>query len=289
MDFIPKEYALIFNNSKVIKARIFGKKESGGEVELLFLKPLSSGFLVHIRGKVKESAKLFFDDGLIAQITKLNSDGTRVVKFYRDGVPLSYHTLLEILEKIGSIPLPPYIKREATKDDETKYQSVFAEHFGSVAAPTASLHFTPELFSKVTAAHKHALVTLHVGSGTFLPVSSENILDHKMHGECYEISNAAKELCDSATPILAVGTTACRTIEEYARSKTINGECELFLHPQSQPSRINALLTNFHLPKSTLLMLVSSLLGREKTLELYSVAIKEDYRFYSYGDAMLIL
>jgi S-adenosylmethionine:tRNA ribosyltransferase-isomerase len=198
--------------------------------------------------------------------------------------------MLPIIDKIGHIPLPPYIQREDNAQDETEYQSVFAREEGAVAAPTASLHFTEGQHKRVCQNHEHAFVTLHVGSGTFKPVEADTITDHPMHSEYYDISDKAKEILDSNKPILSVGTTSTRTVEFYARHKDIQkGEANLFLHPNNKPIRVSHLLTNFHLPKSTLLMLVSSFVGVEKAQMLYAEAIKNRYRFYSYGDAMLFL
>ena len=289
--FIPKDCALIFNDTKVIKARLFGKKPSGGKSELLINRPLNATDVnVYIRGRVKVGTEIYFDENLSAKVTKLNDDGSREVNFFLDGKLLRFEELLPIIDKIGHIPLPPYIQREDESADADEYQSVFAKEEGAVAAPTASLHFTPEQHERICKTHKHAYVTLHVGSGTFKPVEAEIITEHPMHAEYYDISNAAKELLDSDIPILSVGTTSTRTIEFYAKhGKVQRGEANLFLHPQNKPSRVNHLLTNFHLPKSTLLMLVASFVGLEKTQELYAEAIKEKYRFYSYGDAMLIL
>ena len=190
------------------------------------------------------------------------------------------------MEKIGHVPLPPYIKRDDEKIDEREYQSVFAKKEGAVAAPTASLHFTEELLKKI---EKKAYLTLHVGAGTFKPVEVEDIRKHKMHSEFFEIPKKTAEILDSNEEIVAVGTTVTRTVEYYARTKKLVGECDLFLNPLNPPIRVNRLLTNFHLPKSTLIMLVASFIGREKTLNLYKEAIKSNYRFYSYGDAMLII
>jgi len=288
--FIPKDAALIFNNTKVIKARLYGKKSSGGKVELLINRPLNDFDVnVYIRGRVKEGSTLLFDDNLQARVLQLKADGSRVVRFFRDNKELCFEELLSIIDNIGHIPLPPYLQREDEDLDEQEYQSVFAKKEGAVAAPTASLHFTKELYNRIRATHPFAEVTLHVGSGTFKPVEAEVITDHPMHSEYYEIPPKAKELLDSNTPILAVGTTSTRTIEYYVRTHQTSGEANLFLHPQNPPKRVNHLLTNFHLPKSTLIMLVASFVGLEKTLKLYNEAIKERYRFYSYGDAMLIL
>jgi S-adenosylmethionine:tRNA ribosyltransferase-isomerase len=294
LDFLGDK-TFIFNDTKVIKARIFGIKESGGRIELLLNRPFKEGFLVYIRGKVKKGTKLYFDEGLMAEVVELLDDGSRVVKFKLPSskfqVPSKYEEiefleLVKILEKIGHVPLPPYIKRDDEKIDEREYQSVFAKKEGAVAAPTASLHFTEELLKKI---EKKAYLTLHVGAGTFKPVEVEDIRKHKMHSEFFEIPKKTAEILDSNEEIVAVGTTVTRTVEYYARTKKLVGECDLFLNPLNPPIRVNRLLTNFHLPKSTLIMLVASFIGREKTLNLYKEAIKSNYRFYSYGDAMLII
>jgi len=288
--FLPRGCAIVFNDTKVIKARIYGKKSSGGKVELLFNSPMEKNlYLVYIRGKVKKGYELFFEEGLKAKIVKLNEDGTREVKFFKDNKELDFESLVKILDKIGHIPLPPYIKRKDDKEDEKDYQTIFAKKEGAVAAPTASLHFTEELSEKLKKEHPFYFVTLHVGAGTFKPVETENILEHKMHKEYYEIPSSTKELLLNQNELLAVGTTVTRTIEYFIRSGKDFGESDLFLHPLNKPLRVNHLLTNFHLPKSTLLMLVASFIGIEKTLEIYKIAVKEKYRFFSYGDAMLIL
>ena len=185
--------------------------------------------------------------------------------------------------------MPPYIKRADNKDDESWYQSIFAKNMGAVAAPTASLHFDENMLQELKQKHEHAFITLHVGAGTFKGVESENILEHKMHSEYYEISKSAKAIINSTQKLLAVGTTSTRTVEYFVRSGASSGECDLFLHPLNPPKRVDFLLTNFHLPKSTLIMLVASFLGLEKTLELYKKAVEMKYRFYSYGDGMLII
>lgn len=289
--FIPEDCALIFNDTKVIKARLYGSKPSGGKIELLINRALNANDVhVYIRGRVKVDQEILFDENLKAVIKELKDDGTRIVNFFVNGQLLRFEDLLPIIEKIGHIPLPPYIQREDNEEDATEYQTVFAKAEGAVAAPTASLHFTPEQHERVCKNHKHAYVTLHVGSGTFKPVEADVITEHPMHSEFYEISKEAKEILDSDQPILSVGTTSTRTVEFYARHKEqTSGEANLFLHPNNKPLRVNHLLTNFHLPKSTLIMLVASFVGLEKTLELYEEAIKNKYRFYSYGDAMLII
>ena len=285
LDFVGDKH-FIFNNTKVIKARIYGVKETGGKVELLLNRPIKDKFLVFIRGKVKKGTKLLFDKGLMAEVIELLEDGSRVVEFFQNDKKLNFLEVIKILEEIGHIPLPPYIKREDEKVDEVEYQTVFAKKEGAVAAPTASLHFTEELLEKIK--NKHYL-TLHVGAGTFKPVEVENIKEHKMHSEFFEIPLNTAKIIDSNKEIVAVGTTVTRTVEYYAREKKLSGECDLFLNPLNPPIRVNHLLTNFHLPKSTLIMLVASFIGREKTLEIYKEAIKNKYRFYSYGDAMLII
>lgn len=290
-EFLPKECALIFNDTKVIKARLFGQKPSGGKIELLINKALNAHDInVYIRGKVKAGSTIFFEDNLKAKVTKLNDDGSREVNFHQNDTLLRFEDLLPIIDKIGHIPLPPYIQRADEDEDVNEYQSVFARQEGAVAAPTASLHFTPAQHKRICKNYKHAYVTLHVGSGTFKPVETDIITEHPMHSEYYDISKKAKEILDSNISVVSVGTTSTRTIEFYVRHKEqTKGEANLFLHPNNKPLRVNHLLTNFHLPKSTLLMLVASFVGLQKTQELYAEAIKEKYRFYSYGDAMLIL
>ncbi|MBN2816251.1 MAG: tRNA preQ1(34) S-adenosylmethionine ribosyltransferase-isomerase QueA [Campylobacterales bacterium] len=290
--FIPKNAALIFNNTKVIKARLYGHKQSGGKIELLINRALNAyDVSVYIRGKIKVGSLLFFDKTLQAQVVELKEDGSRIVNFYHNEELLRFEELLPIIDTIGHIPLPPYIQREDNEKDANEYQSVFAKEEGAVAAPTASLHFTPEQHQRICQNYQHAFVTLHIGSGTFKPVDAEVITEHPMHSEYYDISPEAKTILDNPDiPVLSVGTTSTRTIEYYDKhGKEIQGEANLFLHPHNKPSRVNHILTNFHLPKSTLVMLVASFVGLEKTHELYAEAIKEKYRFYSYGDAMLIL
>jgi S-adenosylmethionine:tRNA ribosyltransferase-isomerase len=289
-NYLPKDSALIFNDTKVIKARLFGKKSSGGKIELLINRPLNAHLVnVYIKGRIKESQEIFFDNELIAKVEKLHEDGSRDVSFTCKGILLRFEELLPVIEKIGHIPLPPYLQRNDNEEDRVNYQSVFAKFEGAVAAPTASLHFSDKLFQSVCKHHEHAFVTLHVGAGTFKPVQCEDITKHPMHSEYFSISDKAKKLLDSSKKIVAFGTTSTRTIEYYARTKQTSGEANLFLHPNNQPQRVDHLLTNFHLPKSTLLMLVASFVGLEATHIIYKEAIKKEYRFFSYGDAMLIL
>lgn len=290
LDFIPSECSVFLNDTKVIKARIFGSKASGGAIELLLNKPLQyNRFLVMIRGKVNVGSILFFENDLRAIVLELNDDGTRTVRFERHDDILNFEELIEILEIIGHIPLPPYIQRDDTIEDEIEYQSLFADKAGAVAAPTASLHFTPELLELLKQKHDTYTLTLHVGAGTFKPVDCDEILSHPMHSEQFHIPSDTLPALQNHKPILAIGTTVTRTIEYFSRTKETSGECNLFLHPHNKPQRVDHLLTNFHLPKSTLIMLVASFIGREKTLELYKEAILRKYRFFSYGDAILIL
>ncbi|RXJ76173.1 tRNA preQ1(34) S-adenosylmethionine ribosyltransferase-isomerase QueA [Arcobacter sp. F155] len=290
MDVLPDNLSVFLNDTKVIKARIFGEKESGGKVELLFNKPLfMDRYLVMIRGKVKVGTKLFFPMNLQAEVLEVNDDGSRVVNFIKDDKKLDFLTLVEILNEIGHLPLPPYMNREDEEKDNKDYQTLFAKNYGAVAAPTASLHFTEELLKRINNKYDVNYLTLHVGAGTFKPVDSEDILSHPMHSEYFEIGIDAKKSLDEAQKVLAVGTTVTRTVEYYARTNKIQGECDLFLNPANTPIKVDHLLTNFHLPKSTLIMLIASFVGLEKTLEIYEEAIKEKYRFYSYGDGMLII
>lgn len=289
-EFLPKDTAVLLNDTKVVKARLFGRKESGGEVEVLLNAPLQENFYsVYIRGRVKAGMKLFFDEKMHAEVIELKEDGTRIVSFSQDHKPLHTKALFDVLDKIGHIPLPPYIKREDTDEDSVDYQTVFAKEQGAVAAPTASLHFTPSMFETLKEHYETHFLTLHVGAGTFKPVDAEHILEHVMHSEMYAIPSFTCKLIESSKNILAVGTTVTRTVEYFARTHEAVGKCDLFLHPHNLPIRVNHLLTNFHLPKSTLIMLVASFIGIEKTLELYEEAVKEKYRFFSYGDAMLIV
>ena len=290
MDFLPSNLSIFLNDTKVIKARIFGTKETGGKIELLLNKPLfMDRYLVMIGGKVRVGTKLFFDENLNAEVLEVNEDGSRVVKFFQNDKKLDFLELVEILNKIGHLPLPPYMNRADEKKDEQDYQTLFAKNYGAVAAPTASLHFTPELLEKINAKYDVNYLTLHVGAGTFKPVDAEDILNHPMHSEYFEIGIDAKKALDNAQKVLAVGTTVTRTVEYYQRTNKIQGECDLFLNPANQPIKVDYLLTNFHLPKSTLIMLIASFVGLEKTLEIYHEAINENYRFYSYGDGMLII
>ncbi len=288
--YVDEDTVVLLNNTKVIKARVFGRKQSGGKVEVLLNSPLQDEkFSVYIKGRVRVGMEIVFDEGLSATVVSLQKDGSRVVSFFHDKEMINSDKLFDILEIIGHIPLPPYIKRDDNKEDEREYQTVFSKHRGAVASPTASLHFTNSMFEELKKRYETHFLTLHVGAGTFKPVEAEHIEDHIMHSEFYDIPELTCRAIDSNKPILAVGTTVTRTVEYYVKEHLRVGKSDLFLHPKNKPVRVNQLLTNFHLPKSTLLMLVASFVGLEKALEIYEVAVEQEYRFFSYGDAMLIL
>jgi S-adenosylmethionine:tRNA ribosyltransferase-isomerase len=290
LQYLPDNISIFLNDTKVIKARIFGIKASGGKAELLFNKPMPNDeYLCLIRGKVHVGSTISFDKNLQAEVTVLNDNGSRLVKFYKDEKKLDFMSLVDILNDIGHLPLPPYINREDEESDNKDYQTLFAKKYGAVAAPTASLHFTPELFKNLENKYDINYLTLHVGAGTFKPVDAVDILEHPMHSEYFEISNEANQSLQTSKKVLAVGTTVTRTIEYNARNQKTFGECDLFLNPSNKPIKVDHLLTNFHLPKSTLIMLIASFVGIEKTMEIYDIAVKEKYRFFSYGDGMLII
>jgi len=290
LDFLPQNLSIFLNDTKVIKARIFGTRPSGGKAELLFNKPMPNDeYLCLIRGKVHVDTKISFEHNLSAIVTQLNVDGSRLVKFYQNDKQLDFLELVDILNQIGHLPLPPYMNREDEEVDNIDYQTLFAKNYGAVAAPTASLHFTPELLESLNQNFDINYLTLHVGAGTFKPVDADDILDHPMHSEYFDISEKSNAVLQEDKNILAVGTTVTRTIEYNARNQKTFGECDLFLNPANTPIRVNHLLTNFHLPKSTLIMLIASFVGIEKTMEIYDIAIQEKYRFFSYGDGMLII
>lgn len=288
MEFLP-DCDIIFNDTKVIKARIYGKKSSGGAVELLLNQPLGQGkFSTLIKGRVKAGTILEFDNGLNCEVIEL-LDEYRIVKFYQNNKLVDTTCLYQILNTIGHVPLPPYIKREDQKSDEIWYQSIFAKNDGAVAAPTASLHFSPQMIQNLKSKHNISYITLHVGAGTFKGVEVSDIREHKMHSEIYTISDEAINTINSNRPILGVGTTVTRCIEYFYKTGIKDGLCDLFLHPANPPQRQNYLLTNFHLPKSTLIMLVASFVGLDNIKEIYKQAIEKNYKFYSYGDAMLVI
>ena len=294
MEYLHPGDCLVINNTKVIPARLFGVKEdTQAKIEVLLLKRKENDIwetLVKPGKKAKPGTKLVFGDGLLtAEVVDVVEEGNRLIQFHYDGI------FEEILDQLGQMPLPPYITHQLK--DKNRYQTVYAKYDGSAAAPTAGLHFTKELLQKVKDMGVDiAEVTLHVGLGTFRPVKVENVLDHHMHSEFYMVSQEAADKINRAKEsghrVIAVGTTSTRTLEaaadENGRLHETSGWTEIFIYPGYQFKVIDALITNFHLPQSTLVMLVSALAGREHVLHAYEIAVKERYRFFSFGDAMLI-
>lgn len=293
---LPAHSTLVFNRSRVFPCRLIGKKPSGGEAEVFVLSLLHANgvypAMVRASGKRKVDDTFLFG-GLEARIKTVVGDGTFGVVFNQ-----SHEELLKSLEEIGKIPIPPYIRNgESDEEDKRTYQTVYAAEMGSVAAPTAGLHFSEELLEKLKkSGHELATVTLHVGAGTFAPVKAQNILEHKMHEEFFTIDEENLKKIQSAKFRVAVGTTTLRTLESSYKDGNVRfdkpgalSSTSIFLYPGKKVESIDALVTNFHLPESSLIMLVSSLIGREKTLEIYKIAVQNKYRFFSYGDGMLIL
>lgn len=294
LDYLKPGDCLVLNNTKVIPARLFGVKEgTQAKIEILLLKRKENDIwetLVKPGKKAKPGTKIIFGDGLlVGEVIDVVEDGNRLIQFSYEGI------FEEILDQLGQMPLPPYITH--TLKDKNRYQTVYAKYDGSAAAPTAGLHFTKELLEKVKAKGVDiAEVTLHVGLGTFRPVKVENVLDHHMHSEFYMVSAEAAEKInatkDRGGRVISVGTTSTRTLEsaadENGRLKECSGWTEIFIYPGYKFKLIDCLITNFHLPQSTLVMLVSALAGREHVLAAYEEAVKEKYRFFSFGDAMFI-
>ena len=286
--YLPASSLVVVNNSKVIQARLLGEKErSGGQVEVFILKQVQGRrFEAMLRPlkKIRDGEVLLFPGGVTAVVVDRDA---RLVEFDRDDV-------LKVLEKIGHIPLPPYIRRADEDSDRVNYQTVYAKYAGSVAAPTAGLHFTqPLLDSLKQAGHDVAEVTLHVNYGTFKPVEVEDITSHPMHVEHYEIPAPALRKLAAARAgqqkLVAVGTTSCRTLEAFARTGKAEGDTDIFLYPGADFRMTEVLVTNFHLPRSTLFMLVSAFGGLDLIRRAYEEAVRQKYRFYSYGDAMIVL
>lgn len=295
IDYLEPGDCLVVNNTKVIPARLIGSKVgTDAKIEVLLLKRETDDVwetLVKPGKKAKPGAKISFGGGLlVGEVLEVVEDGNRKIRFQYEGI------FEEILDRLGQMPLPPYITHEL--EDKTRYQTVYARHNGSAAAPTAGLHFTPELLQEIQ--HKGvqiAHVTLHVGLGTFRPVKVEQIEEHHMHSEFYMVEDKQAKLINETKAhkkrVIAVGTTSCRTLESATGADGIlkagSGWTDIFIYPGYQFRLIDALLTNFHLPESTLMMLVSALAGREQIMAAYKEAVKERYRFFSFGDAMLII
>lgn len=295
-DYLKAGDCLVLNDTRVLPARLYGvKKDTGAKIEVLLLQQEEKDsweVLIKPAKKVKIGTELVFGDGkLRATCTGIKEHGGRILAFTYDGI------FYEVLDELGEMPLPPYIKEQLSEKE--RYQTVFAREEGSAAAPTAGLHFTNELLYEIRAMGVTiAFITLHVGLGTFRPVSVHNIDDHEMHSEFYHMTKETADLLNSVKKnnkkIISVGTTSTRTLETIARDNDgkfveSTGWTDIFIYPPYEFKAIDGLITNFHLPKSTLIMLVSSLTNRETTLKVYKEAVKERYRFFSFGDAMLII
>ena len=295
LDYLHEGDCLVVNNTKVIPARLMGEREgTGASIEVLLLKRKENDVwetLVKPGKKAKPGTKILFGNGLlVGEVIDVVEEGNRLIQFTYDGI------FEEILDQLGQMPLPPYITHQL--QDKNRYQTVYAKHDGSAAAPTAGLHFTPELLEQVKEKGVEiAEVTLHVGLGTFRPVSVEDVTNHKMHSEFYNIEQSEADKINKAKAagkrVISVGTTSTRTLESAADEngmlKACSGWTEIFIYPGYQFKLIDALITNFHLPESTLVMLVSALAGREHVLNAYKQAVEERYRFFSFGDAMFIV
>ena len=292
-DYLAPGDCLVLNNSRVMPARLIGSRPTGGTVEVLLLKELGDSkweCLVRPGRKLREGAEISFGDGkLKAKILEIIDGGNRIIQFQFEGI------FYELLDELGKMPLPPYIKEEL-KDPE-RYQTVYSKEIGSAAAPTAGLHFTSELLEKIKEKGVNVCyVTLHVGLGTFRPVKEDEIEDHDMHSEFCAVPESTAEIVNNTKKnggkVFCVGTTSCRTIESFADEngflKPISGWTNIFIYPGYKFKCMDALITNFHLPESTLIMLVSALAGRDLILKAYNCAVEEKYRFFSFGDAMLI-
>ena len=292
-DYLQKGDLLVINNTKVLPARMYARTEHGGVVEVLLLKRYDLNtweVLMRPGKKGKIGVKMTVSDELSFIVKDITDSGERIVEFSFDGA------FEDVLSRVGTMPLPPYIKEKL--EDQTRYNTVYSKIDGSAAAPTAGLHFTPELLQKLKdKGVEIAEVLLHVGLGTFRPVSEDIITDHKMHSEYYEISQAAADKINAAKKdgrrVIAVGTTSVRTLESVANEQGFvraqKGNTEIFLYPPYKMKCVDALVTNFHLPESTLIMLVACLTGREEILSVYDYAVENKYRFFSFGDACLIL
>ena len=294
VDMLNPGDCLVLNNTKVIPARLYGEKEdTGAGIEILLLKRLQKDVwecLVKPGKKCKPGAKIVFGDGILkGEILETKDDGNRLISFTYEGI------WEEVLDALGEMPLPPYITHKL--EDKNRYQTVYAKYDGSAAAPTAGLHFTTDLLKRIEEKGvKIAYVTLHVGLGTFRPVKVDDVTDHHMHSEFYEVTKETADLVNETKKqggrIVCVGTTSCRTVESASTKDGVlhagSGNTEIFIYPGYQFKILDALITNFHLPESTLVMLVSALAGKEHVLSAYETAILERYRFFSFGDAMFV-
>ena len=294
INFLKSDDILVLNKTKVIPARLFGRKITGAQVEIFLLNQVTENSwkcLVRPGKKLKIGTEIIFRKDFKGKIIRHLSEGERIIEFEQK------KDFWEILDEIGKVPLPPYIKRDATEKDKKTYQTVYAKEKGSVAAPTAGLHFTDKLLKQIeTKGIKILEVILHVGLGTFRPVKVDNIREHKMHSEYCEISPKVAETINTAKQngrrIIAVGTTTTRTLESFAENgilKSGSHWTDIFIYPGKSLQIIDGLITNFHMPESTLLMLVSAFAGYENIMRAYRIAVEKRYRFFSYGDAMLIL
>ena len=293
IDYLKAGDVLVVNRTRVLPARLYAHTLHGGAVEVLLLKRLSLDtweVLVRPGKKCRPGVRLVINEELSLEVLSVTDSGERIVKFAYEG------TFEDVLSRVGTVPLPPYIHEKLA--DPERYQTVYARENGSAAAPTAGLHFTPELLGRIREKGVEiAEVLLHVGLGTFRPVKEENVLDHKMHSEYYEVSEEAADIVNRAKRegrrVICVGTTSVRTVETVADEcgflHPCKGNTEIFIYPPYRFKCVDALITNFHLPESTLLMLVSALCSREEMLEAYRVAVGEGYRFFSFGDAMMIV
>lgn len=294
IDYLNEGDCLVLNNTRVIPARLIGEKlDTGGKIEFLLLKRVENDTwqaLVKPGKRAKIGTKFSFGDGkLIGEVVGLSDEGSRLIKFYYEGI------FEQVLDELGNMPLPPYITE--TLEEKERYQTVYSKHSGSAAAPTAGLHFTNELLEKIKEKGVEiAFVTLHVGLGTFRPVKVDDILKHEMHSEFYTIEKEEAEKINKAKlngkKVICVGTTSCRTVEsvsdENGLLKESSGWTNIFIYPGYKFKTVDKLITNFHLPESTLIMLVSALCGKDNVLNAYNEAIRENYRFFSFGDAMII-
>lgn len=295
LDYVKEGDCLVLNDTRVIPARLYGiKKDTGSSIEFLLLNRKEKDIwevILKPGKRAKPNARFVFGSGeLEAEVIEIIEDGNRIVRFYYDGI------FEEILDRLGNVPLPPYIKKQLTEKE--RYQTVYSKYEGSAAAPTAGLHFTKELLEALREKSvKLAYVTLHVGLGTFRPVKVENILEHKMHSEYYSLSEENADIINASKAaggkIICVGTTSTRTIESVSDdngyTKAGSGWTDIFIYPGYRFKTTDALITNFHLPESTLLMLVSALAGRDNIMKAYKEAVDNGYRFFSFGDAMLII